>query len=212
MKPIDHFVAFIDNISETVGKAFGWMILLLTFGEAYEVFVRYALRAPTGWAYDMSYIMYGALFMMAGAYTVSRNGHVRGDFIYRLWPPRVQATVDLILYLFFFFPGMAALLYAGAGYARESWGYHEVAISSPIGVPIYMFKTLIPLAGALMIIQGVAEVTHCIRCIRSGVWPKRAVDVIELEKQIVAEMHEGKTAEEIIEEMEGHPGHPETRK
>lgn len=213
MNRLGHFVGFIDDISETVGKAFGWLILLLTFGTAYEVFVRYVLNAPTGWAYDLSYIMYGALFMMAGAYTVSRNAHVRGDFIYRLWPPRMQATVDLILYLVFFLPGMIALLYAGTDYARESWGYREVSIYSPMGVPVYMFKTLIPLAGALMIIQGIAEITNCVRCIRTGVWPKRKMDVVELEKQIISEMQHGKTREEVLKEIEsGQLSQPETRK
>ncbi len=200
---MNRFLLFIDHTSESIGKTFGWCILILTFATSYEVFVRYVLRAPTGWAFDISYIMYGALFMMAGAYTVSRNGHVRGDVLYRLWPPRGQAIIDLVLYLLFFFPGMLALLYAGADYAGESWKYREVAISSPIGVPIYMFKTLIPLAGFFMLLQGIAEITRCVICIKRGEWPQRLHDVVELEQQILEEMQKGRTREDIIDEMEG---------
>src|ERR671918_3193499 len=102
------FLFFIDSLSAWVGKSFAWLILVLTFGVSYEVFVRYALRAPTSWAYDVSYIMYGALFLMAGAYTVSRDGHVRADVVYRLWPPRVQASIDLVLFILFYFPAVLA--------------------------------------------------------------------------------------------------------
>ena len=120
---MDSIVYFIERLSTWVGKAFAWCILVLTFATTYEVFVRYVLREPTSWAFDMSYIMYGSLFMMAGAYTLARGGHVRGDVIFRLWPPRVQAAIELVLFILFFFPGIGALIYAGIDYAMESWSY-----------------------------------------------------------------------------------------
>lgn len=184
---MQQILLFIERLSMWTGKVFGWCIIILTFGGSYEVFVRYVLRAPTSWAFDISYIMYGALFMMAGAYTVSRNGHVRGDVLYRLWPERVQAWIDLVLYITFFFPGMLALVYIGFFYAADSWRYHEVSVMSPAGVPIYPFKTLIPAAGIAMCLQGVVEVARCIRCIRDGKWPPRLHDVEETESAI---MHE----------------------
>jgi TRAP-type mannitol/chloroaromatic compound transport system permease small subunit len=184
-KDQDRFVRFVDQMSLWIGHSFGWCILILTFGISYEVFVRYALRAPTTWAYDIGYMMYGAMFLMAGAYTLSRGGHVRGDFAYRLWPPRVQATVDLVLYILFLLPGSAAMVYAGWGFARQSWRFLETSIYSPAGVPLYPMKTLVPLAGILLIVQGIAEVCRCWRCIRTGQWPRRLHDVEELEVAIL---------------------------
>ena len=178
------FIFLVDSFSAWVGKAFAWCILLLTFGTAYEVFVRYALRDPTSWAFDISYMMYGALFMMAGAYTLSRDGHVRGDVIYRLWPPKVQATIELTLYILFFFPGILALVFAGWEYAGESWFYKEVSVMSPANVPVFQFKTIIPAAGALLFLQGIAQVCRCIVCIRTGVWPAHLEDVEETETML----------------------------
>jgi TRAP-type mannitol/chloroaromatic compound transport system permease small subunit len=132
--------------------------------------------------------MYGALFMMAGAYTLSRDGHVRGNFVYRLWPPRVQATVDLALYLLFFFPGIIALVYSGTTFAAESWRYLEVSSSSPANIPVYPMKTLIPIAGFVLFLQGVAESIRCVMCIRSGTWPRRLHDVEETETVILHEL------------------------
>ncbi|MGE4219570.1 MAG: TRAP transporter small permease subunit [Alphaproteobacteria bacterium] len=171
----------IDRLNAWVGKSFAWCILIMTFGVSYEVLVRYMFRAPTTWAFDVSYIMYGTLFMMAGAYTLSRNGHVRGDVLYRLWAPRTQAKVELVLYILFFFPGMLALLYAGAGYAADSWRYNEVSINSPSGIPIYQLKTVIPVAAFFMLLQGIAQVIRCIVCIRTGTWPQQLHDVEETE-------------------------------
>ena len=142
---------FIDSISAWAGKAFAWCILVLTFATCYEVFVRYVLNAPTVWAFDMSVQMYGALFMMAGAYTLSRDGHVRGDVLYRLLPIKAQASIDLVLYILFFFPGSLALVYYGYGFASDSWFYKEVSWNSPARIQIYFFKTLIPVAGVLLI-------------------------------------------------------------
>jgi TRAP-type mannitol/chloroaromatic compound transport system permease small subunit len=181
------FLYFIDTLSGWVGKSFAWLILVLTFGICYEVFVRYALRAPTSWAFDFSYITYGALFLMAGAYTLSRNAHVRGDVIYRLWRPRMQAWIDLVLYILFFFPAVLAWIYSGWLFARMSVRFLEVSIFSPAGVPVFPLKALIPVTGVFLFIQGVAEVIRCILCIKRGRWPQRLHDVEELETAILHE-------------------------
>jgi len=181
------FLYWIDSLSLWVGKAFAWLILVLTLGVSYEVFVRYALRAPTTWAFDFSYITYGAMFLMAGAYTLSRNGHVRADVVYRLWKPRTQASVDLVLYLIFFLPAVLAFIYAGWKYAEMSIRFREVSIFSPAGVPVFPLKTLVPVTGVLLLLQGFAEVVRCILCIRSGVWPQRLHDVEETESIILQE-------------------------
>ena len=187
---IESFILNVDRLSKAVGHAFSWCIIILTFGTSYEVFVRYALRDPTSWAFDMSYIMYGALFLMAGAYALSRNAHVRGDVFYRLWPTRVQATVELVLYFLFFFPGVVALMYAGWGYGHESWRIQEVSVNSPAGVPIWQLKLLIPFAAFFLTLQGIAEVLRCVLCLRDGQWPPRLHDVEELEVA-VAQQHAG---------------------
>jgi TRAP-type mannitol/chloroaromatic compound transport system permease small subunit len=184
---VSRFLLFVDTLSTWVGKCAGWLILVLTLAVSYEVFVRYALGAPTTWAYDVSYMTYGALFLLAGAYTLARNGHVRGDMLYRLWKPRTQAMLDLVLYVLFFFPGILALIYSGYEFARMSWMFQEKSIFSPAGAPIFPLKTLIPLTGLLLLLQGVAEVIRCILCIRTGTWPRRLHDVEETETII---MHE----------------------
>lgn len=184
---MNRFLLFIDSLSTWIGKSFAWLILVLTFGVSYEVFVRYALRAPTTWAFDFSYITYGAMFLMAGAYTLSRNGHVRADVVYRFWRPRVQATMDLVLYFIFFLPAVGAWLYSGWGYAKMSVQFREVSIFSPAGVPVFPLKVLIPLTGLLLFIQGFAEVARCILCIRQGHWPQRLHDVEETESVILLE-------------------------
>ena len=192
---------FIDNMSTWVGKTFSWSVLILTFVTVYDVTARYAFNAPTEWAYDTEYILYGTLFIMAGAYTLSRNAHVRGDVIYRLLPVRAQASIDLVLYVLFFFPGVAALLYSGFDFARMSWMVNEHSSSSPGGPPIYPFKMMIPVAAFFLLLQGVAETVRCVRAIRAGAWPQRLHDVEELEKEIMAEVGEGKKSEEILEEI-----------
>lgn len=181
------FLFFIDSLSTWVGKAFAWLILVLTLGISYEVFVRYVLRAPTTWAFDFSYINYGAMFLMAGAYALSRNGHVRADVVYRLWKPRTQAMMDLLLYFLFFFPAVAAWIYAGWNYAKFSIQFREVSIFSPAGVPVFPLKALIPVTGVLLLLQGIAEVIRCIICIRQGAWPQRLHDVEETESIIIME-------------------------
>ena len=196
------YISIVDRLSTAIGKAFGWYILFLTFGVSYEVFVRYVLNNPTVWAYDLSYNMYGSLFIMAGAYTLARNAHVRGDVVYRMWKPRMQAGMDLSLFLLFFFPGVLAMTYSGFEYARESWRYMELSVYSPADIPIFPLKTLIPAAGFTLILQGVAEVFRCIICLRTGQWPARIDDVEELETAILHEReyqaeHETKVAGEI---------------
>jgi TRAP-type mannitol/chloroaromatic compound transport system permease small subunit len=184
------YIKFADSVSAWFGKAFAWLILVMTFGVGYEVFVRYVLRDPTSWAFDVSYITYGTLFMMGGAYTLSRNGHVRGDFIYRLWRPRTQAWVEFILYFVFFFPGVLALVFAGWKYASRSIQQLEVSVNSPAGVPVFHFKVVIVAAGVLLLIQGIAQVMRCIVCIRTGDWPQNEEDIEETEIRLAREQME----------------------
>lgn len=175
------FVHAIEGLSLWVGRAFGWCILILTLSVSYEVFVRYALNAPTVWAFDMMIQMYGALFLMCGAYALAQDTHVRADVLYRLFPVRVQAGLDFLLYFLFFFPGVLALAWYGWEIASDSWRYKEVSFNSPASIQIYFFKSLIPLAGCLLALQGVAELARCVMAVRSGVWPERLNDVKETE-------------------------------
>lgn len=179
------YIRFADAISAWFGKTFGWLIILMTFGMSYEVLVRYAFNSPTPWALDVSFIMYGTMFMMGGAYTLSRGGHVRGDFVYRMWKPRTQAMVDFVLYMIFFFPGILALVFTGWKYSSRSWGYAEVSVNSPAGIPIYQFKSVIVAAGILLLIQGIAEVCRCILCMRNGYWTTADDDVEETEQILI---------------------------
>jgi TRAP-type mannitol/chloroaromatic compound transport system permease small subunit len=175
----------VDRVSTIVGQFFAWSVLLLTLAVSYEVFSRYVLGAPTDWAFDASYILYGILFIMAGAYALARNAHVRGDFLYRAWSPRRQAGMDLVLYLLFFFPGIIAFIYSGYGFAAQSWFSHEHSAYSPAGPPIYHYKTIIPVTGILLLLQGIVEVVRCLICLKTGGWPQRLHDVEELEKLIL---------------------------
>lgn len=177
----------IEGLSIWVGRAFGWCILILTLSVTYEVFVRYVLNSPTVWAFDMMVQMYGALFLMAGPYALAQDGHVRADVVYRLFPVRVQASLDFVLYLIFFFPGMIALFWYGAEIASDSWRYKEVSWNSPARIQVYFFKTLIPLAGFLLIVQGIAELLRCWIAIRTGIWTKRLQDVHETENLLMDE-------------------------
>jgi len=192
---LQKFLLMIDRFSMAVGHAFAWCILILTLGTSYEVFMRYVLNNPTDWAFDMSYIMYGGLFIMSGAYALSRNAHVRGDVLFRLLRPRTQAGIELVLYFIFFYPGVTALIIAGYGYAHDSFGYKEVSVNSPIGVPIWQLKALIPLAGGMLFIQGIAQVIRCVLCLRDGHWPRQLHDVEELETMLQHE-HEAMAARE----------------
>ncbi|MEO7392567.1 MAG: TRAP transporter small permease subunit [Ramlibacter sp.] len=178
---IEKIIKTIDLLNKSVGHAFAWTIIVLILGVSYEVFMRYVLRDPTSWAFDLSYMLYGSLFLMAGAYTLSRNGHVRGDVFYRMWRPRVQAGLEMFLYFIFFFPGVLALVIAGWGYGTDAWKIHEVSVNSPAGVPVWPLKMLLPVAGVLLTLQGIAEVLRCVLCLRDGHWPARLHDVEELE-------------------------------
>jgi TRAP-type mannitol/chloroaromatic compound transport system permease small subunit len=175
----------IDMLNKSVGHAFAWCIVILVLGVSYEVFVRYALNDPTSWAFDFSFILYGALFLMSGAYTLSRGGHVRADIFYRRLKPRTQASLEFVLYILFFFPGVLALVIAGWGYGQEAMAIKEVSVNSPVGVPIWPLKMLIPAAGVLLTLQGIAEMLRCVLCLQTGQWPARMHDVEELEDQLV---------------------------
>ncbi len=179
------YIGFADRLSAWFGKAFAWAIMIMILGVSYEVMVRYVFNAPTSWAVDVTFIMYGALFMMGGAYTLSRDGHVRADFIYRLWWPRTQAAVELALYFLFFFPGLLALIFAGAKYALRSARLGEVSVNSPAGVPIFQFKALIVAAGILLLLQGIAQVFRCIVCLKTGEWIRAVDDIEETEKLLI---------------------------
>jgi TRAP-type mannitol/chloroaromatic compound transport system permease small subunit len=178
----------VDKISTFVGKTFSWLIVTLTFLVTWEVFSRYALDAPHAWAFDAMIMMYGALFMMAGAYTLSKNGHVRGDVLYGFFPPRLQAGIDLTLYIAFFLPGTIALCWAGYKYAAESWAIWEHSSITAEGPPIYPFKTVIPVAGFFLLMQGIVEIIRCIRCLKDGQWPSREEDVEEVDVDKLKEM------------------------
>ena len=178
---MERFVYTIEGLNVWVGRAFGWCILILTLSVSYEVFVRYVLNAPTVWSMDMMIQMYGALFLMAGPYALAQDAHVRGDFLYRLLKPKTQGKIDLVLYVLFFFPGMLALFWFGAEVAADSWRYKEVSWNSPARIQIYFFKTLIPMAGALFIVQGVAECMRCYLAIKSDQWLPRLEDARETE-------------------------------
>jgi len=179
------FVHSIEGLSIWVGRAFGWCILILTLSVSYEVFMRYVLNSPTVWAFDMMVQMYGALFLMAGPYALAQDTHVRGDVLYRLFPVRWQARLDFLLYLIFFFPGILALFWYGWEIASDSWRYKEVSWNSPARIQIYFFKTLIPLAGILLLLQGFAELVRCWAAMRSGIWMKRLDDVRETEDMLM---------------------------
>ena len=192
---VNRLIYSIDQLSKTVGHAFAWCIVILTLGTCYEVFVRYALNDPTSWAFDLSYLMYGAIFYMAGAYTLSRGGHVRADMFYRRWSERTQGGIELFLYVVFFFPGILALVVAGGGYGLEAIRIREVSVNSPAGMPIWPLKMMIPIGAALMALQGLAEALRCGLCLRTGQWPARLHDVEELENQILAEAARKQAAE-----------------
>ncbi|MEQ1612890.1 MAG: TRAP transporter small permease subunit [Hyphomicrobiaceae bacterium] len=190
-------VLTIDRFNTWIGKAAAWLIVGLMLLVCAEVFKRYALNKPTAWIFDASNMFYGTLFMLCGAYALAQNAHVRGDFLYASMRPRTQASLDLVLYFLFFFPGIAALCYAGYDYAAISWRINEHSNVTSDGPPVYHFKTVIPVAGALVMLQGVAEVIRCIECLRRGEWPARLKDVAEadvIEQQLSASEHVDQSA------------------
>jgi len=185
--PIIHAI---ERLSIWIGRSFGWCILILTLSVAYEVFVRYVINAPTVWAFDMMVQMYGALFLVAGPYALAQDSHVRADVVYRFLQPRWQALVDIILYILFFFPGMMALFWFGYEIASDSWRYKEVSWNSPARIQIYFFKSLIPLAGGLFIVQGVAECMRCYLAMKNNEWLSRQQDSHETEDLLVGQAKE----------------------
>jgi TRAP-type mannitol/chloroaromatic compound transport system permease small subunit len=197
---------FIDNVSTWVGQAFSWLIVGLTLMISWEVFSRYALDAPHAWAMDAMVMMYGTLFMMAGAYTLAKNGHVRGDVLYGFFRPRTQAAIDLVLYIVFFVPGVIALTYAGYFYAAESWAIRESSNITADGPPIYPFKTIIPLAGAILLAQGVVEIVRCVICLKQGYWPSREEDVEEVDVDKLKAMVGAKDGNGAGQAIVGHEG------
>jgi TRAP-type mannitol/chloroaromatic compound transport system permease small subunit len=189
---VERFLHAIDGISTWFGKAAAWLIVGLMLLVCAEVVKRYLLNMPTAWIFDASNMLYGTLFMMCGAYTLAQNAHVRGDFLYSSFRPRTQATLDLILYIVFFLPGILALVYAGYSYAGDSWRIAEHSNVTADGPPVYHFKTVIPVAGALVLLQGMAEILRCIVCLKTGEWPSRLKDVSEIdviEEQLAGSEH-----------------------
>ena len=201
---------FVDKVSTFVGHAFSFCIVVLTLHVAWEVFARYALSAPRAWAFDFMIMMYGTLFMMAGAYTLSRNGHVRGDVLYSFFAPRTQATIDLTLYIVFFIPGVIALTYAGYYYAADSWRINEHSNITFEGPPYYPFKTVIPVAGAILLAQGIVEMIRCVICLKQGTWPSREADVEEVDvDKLKEELH---VKDEDIQKLDEYVVHREPAK
>jgi TRAP-type mannitol/chloroaromatic compound transport system permease small subunit len=193
---------FVDKLSTWVGHAFSWFIVALTLHVSWEVFRRYALDSPRAWAFDVMIMFYGALFMMAGAYTLAKNGHVRGDVLYGFFRPRTQATIDLILFIVFFLPGVFALTWAGYFYAEESFRINEHSNITYEGPPVYPFKAIIPLAGAILLVQGIVEIIRCVICIKQGYWPSREEDVQEVDvDKLKEELH---VKDEDIEKLDAY--------
>jgi TRAP-type mannitol/chloroaromatic compound transport system permease small subunit len=185
---MQRLLLFVDKVSTFVGQAFSWLIVSLTLLISWEVFSRYALDHPHPWAFDVMIMMYGTLFMMAGAYTLAKSGHVRGDVLYGFFRPRTQASIDLVLYILFFIPGVVALAWAGYNFAAESWAINEHSNITSDGPPVYPFKTVIPVAGAFLLLQGIVEIIRCVICIKEGEWPSRVQDVQEVDVDKLKDM------------------------
>jgi len=182
------FLSSVDRLSTWVGQAFAWLIVILTVHVCWEVVARYALNQPSAWAFDMQMMYYGILFMMAGAYTLAKQGHVRGDILYGFLPPRAQAAIDLVLYVAFFVPGVLALVWAGWFYAGESIAIREHSTLMVDGPPIYPFKAFIPIAGIFLLVQGIGEIVRSALCLKNGVWPQREEDVEEVDVEKLKEL------------------------
>ena len=178
---VERFLHTVDGISTWIGKAAAWLIVALMLVVCIEVFKRYILNAPTAWIFDLDNMLYGSLFMLCGAYALAQNAHVRGDFLYSSMRPRMQASLDLALYLVFFIPGIAGLIFAGFFYAADSWRIAEHSNVTANGPPVYHFKSIIPIAGAFVMLQGFAEIARAIICLKTGVWPERLADVAEID-------------------------------
>jgi TRAP-type mannitol/chloroaromatic compound transport system permease small subunit len=200
----------VDRLSTWLGQVFAWAIILLTLMITWEVYSRYVLNSPHDWALNLQIMMYGTLFMMAGAYTLSKNGHVRGDVLYGFFRPRTQATIDLVLYIVFFLPGIVALTYAGWSYANEALAIREKTFSAT-PLPLYPFKFIIPFAGGLLLLQGLVEIVRCVRCLQTGEWPSREqdveeVDVDKLKKMVHVKDEDIAALDKLVVAQEAKPG------
>jgi TRAP-type mannitol/chloroaromatic compound transport system permease small subunit len=182
------FLLFVDNVSTWVGKIFSWSVAVLTLVICYEVFTRYVMNRPNAWVFDTTYMLYGVLFMMAGAYTLAKNGHVRGDILYGFFRPRTQAAYDLVLYIIFFLPGIIALTYVGWEFANESMAINERSSVTSNGPVVWPFKFVIPAAGGFLLLQGIVEIIRCVICLKNGEWPSREQDVEEVDVDKLKEM------------------------
>jgi TRAP-type mannitol/chloroaromatic compound transport system permease small subunit len=200
----------IDKFSTFMGQLFSWLIVALTALITWEVYSRYVLNKPHAWALDVQIMLYGTLFMLAGAYTLAKNGHVRGDVLYGFFEPRTQATIDLVLYILFFVPGIVALSYAGWTFAQESAAIREQTFSAD-ALPIYPFKFMIPLAGILLLLQGIVEIVRCVQCLQTGEWPSREEDVEEVDVEKLKAMVHVKD-EDILAADRAIVAHPEQTK
>jgi TRAP-type mannitol/chloroaromatic compound transport system permease small subunit len=178
----------VEKFSTWIGQAFAWLLVVLTLQVSWEVFSRYVLNQPNAWSFDLMIMLYGTVFMMAGAYTLAKDGHVRGDVLYGFFPPRLQASLDLTLYFLFFIPGIVALVWAGYTYAEESWAIRETSTLTANGPPLYPFKMVIPIAGILLLAQGLVEMVRCVICLRQGEWPARQQDVQEVDVEELKKM------------------------
>ena len=184
----------VDRLSTWFGKASAWTVVALTLLITWEVFSRYALNKPHAWVLDAQIMLYGVLFMMAGAYTLAKNGHVRGDVLYGFFSPRVQATVDLVLYILFFLPGVIAMTYAGWYFFQDSLAMREQTFNAD-PIPVYPFKFVVPIAGGILLLQGVVEIIRCVICLRTGAWPSREEDVEEVDVDKLKQMVHVKDAD-----------------
>jgi TRAP-type mannitol/chloroaromatic compound transport system permease small subunit len=197
---VQGFLHAIDGISTWVGKAAAWLIIVLMSIVCIEVVKRYILNAPTAWIFDLDNMLYGTLFMLCGAYALAQNAHVRGDFLYSSMRPRTQASLDLVLYIVFFIPGIAALIYSGYVFGKESWLINEHSTVTADGPPVYQFKAMIPVAGVLVMLQGLAEIVRCVVCLKTGEWPSRLKDVTEIdvvEEQLAQSEHVDEATRQI---------------
>ena len=184
----------IDRFSTWIGKLFAWAVVGLTLLISWEVFSRYVLNKPHAWVLDAQIMLYGTLFMCAGAYTLSKAGHVRGDVLYGFFRPRTQATIDLVLYFVFFLPGIVALTWAGWFYFNDSLSIREQTFNAD-PLPVYPFKFVIPFAGGVLLLQGLVEIVRCVICLRDGDWPSREEDVEEVDVDKLKEMVHVKDAD-----------------
>jgi TRAP-type mannitol/chloroaromatic compound transport system permease small subunit len=192
------YINFADQFVVWVGRSFAWGIFILTAAVMYEVIMRYFFNAPTLWAFDFTIQMYGAVFMMGGASAMSTKTHVKADMYYNRLSEKAQAILDLVLFICFYAPGVFALTYAGYFYAKKAWIVHETSWNSPAQIQIYFSKSLIPIAGLLLLIIGISEIFRCIICIKTGKWPERIDDVEETEKMILRKIQKGESVKGLV--------------